>query len=134
MQEAQKYSKNKIVVNQIPYNLATRNKDHRGSCINMESEIIPYCQENDIIVMAYRPIERGFLLKPNSLLDGLSEKYDKTKAQIAINWLVSKKNIITIPKSTNPDHLKENLGAIGWNLSANDIKLLDEAEFESPNN
>ncbi|MBU0999334.1 aldo/keto reductase [Patescibacteria group bacterium] len=134
MQEAQKYSKNRIVANQIPYNLATKDKDYRGSCINMESEIIPYCQENDIIVIAYRPIERGFLLKPNSLLDDLSRKYGKTKAQIAINWLVSKKNIITIPKSTSPDHLKENLGAIGWDLSDEDIKLLDETEFESPNN
>ena len=82
----------------------------------------------------YRPIERGFLLKPNSLLDDLSKKYGKTKAQIAINWLVSKKNIITTPKSTSPDHLKENLGAIGWHLSDEDIKLLDETEFESPNN
>lgn len=140
MQEAQKYSKNRIVANQIPYNLATRNinldrnTNNVGSCINMESEIIPYCQENGIIVTAYRPIERGFLLKPNSLLDELSKKYGKTKAQIAINWLVSKKNIIAIPKSTSLNHLKENLGAIGRILSDDDIKLLDEIEFESPNN
>ena len=139
MQEAQKYSMNKIVANQIPYNLATRNinldrnTNNVGSCINMESEIIPYCQENDIIIMAYRPIERGFLLKPNSLLDRLSKKYGKTKAQIAINWLVSKKDIIAIPKSTSIEHLKENLGAIGWNLTDDDTKLLDEMEFESPN-
>lgn len=139
MQEAQKHSKNKIVANQIPYNLATknvnldRNTGRVGSCINMESEIIPYCQENDIIIMAYRPIERGFLLKPNSLLDDLSKKYNKTKAQIAMNWLVSKKNVVVIPKSTSIDHLKENLGAIGWSLSDDDIKLLDEIEFESPN-
>jgi diketogulonate reductase-like aldo/keto reductase len=129
MQEAQKYTKNKIIVNQIPYNLATRNKDHRGSCINMESEIIPYCQKNDIIIMAYRPIERGLLLKSNPILDELSKKYNKTKAQIAINWLVSKKGIITIPKSTNIEHLKENLGAVGWNLSDEDIKFLDETKF-----
>jgi diketogulonate reductase-like aldo/keto reductase len=132
MKEAQKYSKNKIVANQIPYNLNTRNKDHIGKCTNMESEIIPYCQEKDIIVMAFRPIERGFLLETNSVLDELSKKYNKTKAQIAINWLISKKGIITIPKSTNIEHLKENLGAIGWNLNNEDIKLLDETKFECP--
>ncbi|MBI4163412.1 MAG: aldo/keto reductase [Candidatus Aenigmarchaeota archaeon] len=132
MKDAQKYSRNKIVANQIPYNLATRNKCHISNCLNMESEIIPYCQENDIMIMAYRPIERGFLLKPNPLLDNLSEKYGKTKAQIAINWLVSKKNIITISKSTNIEHLKENLGSIGWSLSQEDKKLLDETRFESP--
>lgn len=132
MQLAQKYSSNKIVINQIPYSLATRDEDHKNNCSFMESEIIPYCQNNDITVVAYRPIERGFLLKPNKLLDDLSTKYQKTKAQIAINWLISKKNIITIPKSTNTAHLKENLGSVGWSLSAEDVKLLDEAKFETP--
>ncbi len=132
MKEAQKYSKNKIIVNQIPYNLATRNNDHRGHCIKMESEIIPFCQKNEILVMAYRPIERGFLLKPNVILDQLAIKYNKTIAQIAINWLISKKNIISISKAIRTQHLQENLGAIGWNLSYEDSKLLDKTQFESP--
>jgi diketogulonate reductase-like aldo/keto reductase len=132
LKNAQLHSKNKIAAFQIPYNLSARNKNYKGSLVNMESETIPYCQANDILVMAYRPIERGFLLRPNFLLDQLSEKYNKTKAQIALNWLISKKNIITIPKSTNLDHLKENLEAVGWTLSAEDIRLLDETEFESP--
>lgn len=132
MIEAQQYSGNKIVVNQILYNLSARNKNYKGSFANMELEIIPYCQENDIIVMAYRPIERGFLLNPHPVLDQLSAKYDKTKAQIAINWLISKKNIITIPKSTRNEHLKENLGAIGWNMTDEDIKLLDRTDFGMP--
>ncbi|PIN81326.1 aldo/keto reductase [Candidatus Woesearchaeota archaeon CG10_big_fil_rev_8_21_14_0_10_32_9] len=132
MKEAQRYSKNKIIANQIPYNLATRNNDYKGNCTNMESEIIPYCQENDIIIIACRPIERGLLLEPNPVLDELSKKYNKTKAQIAINWLISKKGIITIPKSTNIEHLKENLCSVGWNLSIEDIKLLDETKFENP--
>jgi len=84
-----------------------------------------------MIIMAYIPIERGFLLKPNPVLDKLSKKYNKTKAQIAINWVISKKGVITIPKSTNIEHLKENLGAVGWKLSDEDMKLLDETEFES---
>ncbi len=133
MKEAQKYSKNKILVNQIPFNLSARNYDWKGNCSNMESEIIPYCQENDIIIMAFRPIERGFLLETKSILDDLSEKYNKTKAQIAINWLISKKGIITIPKSSNIEHLKENLDAVGWKLSEEDIDLLDKTNFGSPN-
>ena len=129
IKEAQGYSKNKIVVNQIPYNLKIRNKDPSSGCTNMESEIIPYCQKNNIIVTAYRPLERRFLLKSNAVLDSLAKKYNKTKAQIAINWLISKKNIITIPKSSNIKHLKENLGSIGWKLNDEDIKLLDETNF-----
>jgi len=132
VKEAQKYSKNKIVINQIPYNLNTRNKDYIGSCVNMESEIIPYCQKNNIIIMTFRPIERGFLLKPNPVLDKLSKKYNRTKAQIAINWLINKKGIVTIPKSTDTKHLKENLGATGWKLSNEDMELLDKTKFENP--
>jgi diketogulonate reductase-like aldo/keto reductase len=125
LKEAQKYTENKIANNQIEYNLLTR---HSGMYnVNIESEIIPFCQENEIIITAWKPLVKGGLFREkNKLLEEIAEKYNKTLAQIAINWLISKKNIITIPKSTNPEHLKENLGALGWKLSEEDIKRLDE--------
>lgn len=125
LKEAQKYTENKIVNNQIEYNLFTR---HSGMYnVNIESDIIPFCQENDIIVTAWKPLVKGRLFREkNKLLEELAEKYNKTLAQIAINWLISKKNIITIPKSTNIDHLKENLGALGFRLEEEDMKRLDE--------
>jgi diketogulonate reductase-like aldo/keto reductase len=125
LKEAQDCTENKIANNQIEYNLQTR---HSGMYnVNIESEIIPYCQENDIIITAWAPFDRGRLLQEkNKLLEELREKYKKTISQIAINWLIYKKNIITIPKSSNTSHLKENLGALGWNLYEKDIKKLDE--------
>jgi diketogulonate reductase-like aldo/keto reductase len=125
LKEAQECTENKIVNNQIEYNLLTR---HSGMYnVNIESEIIPYCQEKEIIITAWKPLVKGILFREkNKLLEELIEKYSKTLAQIAINWLISKKNIITIPKSTNPKHLKENLGALGWKLEQEDIKRLDE--------
>jgi len=124
IEEAQKHAKNKIVANQIEYNLLTRN---RGQFTNdMESEIIPYCQKNGIMVIAYRPLAKGELAKPGiRLLDELSEKYGKTQAQVALNWLISKPNIVTIPKAVRIAHIKENLGAIGWRLSKEDMRRLD---------
>ena len=127
--EAQKHTKNKIVANQIEYSLLTRNKGTYSGNVDMESKTIPYCQENDIIIMAERPLERGLILKSHPLLDKLELKYNKTKAQIAMNWLISKKNVITIPKSTNKNRLKENLGSLGWKLENEDIRLLDEIKF-----
>ena len=130
LKEAQKYSKNKIVVNEIEYSLLTRDDgDYNNK--DMESKTVPYCQENDILIITERPLERGLLTKPHYVLDSLCNKYNKTRSQIAINWLISKKNIVTIPMSSNIEHLKENLGAIGWNLSSEDIKLLDKTNFES---
>lgn len=129
MKEAQKHSENKIVANQIEYNLLVRDKGLFSE--DMESEILPYCQEKDILFIAWRPLALGQLAKPGlPLLDDLARKYNKTQAQIAINWLVSKKNVITIPKATGIEHLKENLGSIGWKLEQKDIVRLDN-EFKT---
>ena len=124
IKEAQKHAENKIVANQIEYNLLTRN---RGQFTNdTESKIIPYCQKNGIVIIAYRPLARGELARLGiRLLDELAEKYGKTQAQIALNWLVSKPNIVMIPKAVRIEHIKENLGAIGWRLSEEDMRRLD---------
>jgi len=127
--EAQRYTKNKIVANQIEYSLLTRNKGKYADNRDMELKTIPYCQENNILIIAERPLERGLILQNHPILDALELKYGKTKAQIAINWLISKKNIITIPKSTNKQSLIENFGSIGWELEKDDIKLLDAITF-----
>ncbi len=125
IREAQKYTKNKIVANQIEYNLLVRDKGRVTE--NMESKIIPYCQENNILIIAWRPLAKGKLAKPGfKILDELAEKYHKTQAQIAINWLISKKGIVAIAKSTKVEHLEKNLGAIGWKLRQEDINRLND--------
>ena len=124
IKEAQKYSKNKIVANEIEYNLIIRNKGRFSE--NMESEIIPFCEKNNILVIAHSPLSQGRLAKSGfDVLDELSKKYNKTQAQIALNWLMNKKNIVTIPMVTNIGYLKENLGAIGWKMDEGDIEKLN---------
>ncbi len=128
--EAQSYSDSKIVNNQIEYSLLTRNQWKYAWWIkNMESEIIPYCQKEWIFVTAVRPIERGIFATWFQVIDDLVEKYNKTHAQIAINWLLSKDNLITIPKSSNKERLEENIGAVGRELDAEDVSLLDTTVF-----
>jgi diketogulonate reductase-like aldo/keto reductase len=129
LEEAIKYTKNPIVSNQIEYSLMTREEGKYGGNHSMESKTVPFCQKNDIFVVAERPIERGLVTEPHPLLDELSKKYDKTKAQIAINWLLSKDNVVTIPKASNPSHLEENLGGIGWSMEDEDVRRLDFAKF-----
>ncbi len=129
MKEAQALTKNKIVANQIQYNLIIRDKGLWSE--NMESEIIPYCQENDIIVIAWAPLQKGRLAASGfEVLDSVCDKYNKTPSQVALNWLISKKNIVVISKANKKEHLMDNLGAIGWKLEQEDIKRLDETEFK----
>ena len=124
--EAQLYSNYKIVANQVEYSLLVRNNSHLNH--DVESEVIPFCQKNNIIVIAWRPLAAGRLFNQSfQTLDGLAKKYEKTKAKIALNWLISK-NIIAIPKSSNIEHINENLGALGWRLEQKDISILDNLE------
>ncbi|MDP2598442.1 MAG: aldo/keto reductase [Candidatus Liptonbacteria bacterium] len=125
--EAQSFTKHKIVAAQIEFSLLTRETGKYGGNKNMASKTVPYCQENDMLIVAERPLERGLLLEPNAVMDELIKKYNKTQTQVAINWLISQKNVVTIPMSHKIDHLKTNLGAAGWSMDAADIKKLGEA-------
>lgn len=117
--EAQKYTKNKIIFNQIPYSLINRKFQADG--------FIDYAKENDVMIVAWRPIEGGILSKKViELLEKICLSYKKTLSQIAINWLISQKNVVTIPGSRKIEHIKENLGSIGWQLTPEDIKMLDD--------
>lgn len=117
LREAQGLTKNKITVNQVYYNLVIREPEGEG--------LLDYCQNNDVLLEAYRPLDKGMLLaEPRLILQQLAKKYSKTPAQIAINWLISQTNVVTIAKTSSVAHLKENLGAIGWNMEQGDIEEL----------
>ena len=118
-EEAQKLTNNTIVVNQIRYNIAYQEW----------SDVVGYCQRNDIFITAYRPVERGVLSKTGiPILDEMCQKYKKTPAQIVINWLISQDNVVTIAKMSTLDHLKENLGALDWQMEKEDVEKL-RSEF-----
>jgi diketogulonate reductase-like aldo/keto reductase len=118
LKRAQKATKNKIVVNQNHYNLIVRES---------EKEVLQYCQENDIIFMAWRPLEKGNVLKQGkAILEEMGKKYQKTPAQIALNWLISQKNVVTISKMRNLKHLKDNIKASNWKMNQEDIEYLRE--------
>ena len=113
--EAQTYTRNKIVCNQVHYNLVFREPERKG--------LVEYCQNNDVFLSAWRPL--GNLLENiPSILKEMCDKYDKTPSQIAINWLTSQPYVITLSKTRRSGHLEENLGALGWQMDKSDIERL----------
>lgn len=117
IQKAQSYAKHKLVAGQMHYNLQIREIEKK--------KILKYCQRNDIMLIAWRPVQIHNLIKnPPQIVLELMKKYKKTAIQIAINWLISQKNVVAISKTTNIKHLKENLGAVGWNMKKEDIEKL----------
>jgi diketogulonate reductase-like aldo/keto reductase len=105
----------KIVCNQLHYNVQFREVEHR--------DILKYSQDNDMFVVAWKPIQRGEL-KQSEFLDAIADKYNKTWRQVAINWLVSQDHVVSICKTTSLEHLKENLGALDWKMEPEDIELI----------
>ena len=76
-------------------------------------------------MIAYTPLEKGALARLGyEVLDEMAEKYNKTQAQVSLNWLISQENVIAIPKSNRKEHQRDNLGALGWSLSGEDFTRL----------
>ncbi len=110
-----------IVTNQVLYNLMRR---------GIEWDLLPWCREHQIPIMAYSPVEqRAFV--DNSQLSNIATKYNATTTQIALSWLLHQDNVISIPKATNPQHIEENRAAIDLKLTAEDLQELDRS-FKPP--
>ncbi len=113
--EAQARACHKIVCDQVHYNCAFREPERAG--------LLEFCQKNDIFLMAWRPYRDILRVVPEMLLT-LCKKYNKTPVQIALNWLISQDNVITLSKTRDGEHLEENLGALGWEMSKEDVEYI----------
>lgn len=127
MEEAQSYLNNyQIVSNQVRYNLNDR---------SIEKNLMPYCQEKGMTIMAYTPLDDGNLTNTGNIIKGdrmktleaISTEVGKTRGQVALNWCTSRENVVAIPKSNSLKRTVENCGASGWRLSADQIEKLDDS-------
>jgi diketogulonate reductase-like aldo/keto reductase len=100
----------------VHYNLIFRECEQTG--------LLKYCQQNDIFLTAWRPTQYAEIAQTVPLMEEMCAKYQKTPIQIALNWLTSQPNVITISKTSRREHLEENIGAFNWALDAEDIEKL----------
>lgn len=117
LEQARRHADTPIVTDQVPYSLFNRRYAKNGT--------LAYCQENDILLMAYTPVDHSELMR-SDLVRELAEKYGATPHQIALNWLVRQPKVITIPKSENPEHMRENLASVDLEISDEDARRLSE--------
>lgn len=135
-----------LATNQVPYSLLTRQIESNG--------ILDQARQLGVTILAYSPLAQGLLtgkytpetapslqgarrLDPRfspqglkklapliSALQQIGEKYDKTPAQVALNWLIAQGNVIPIPGVKNAEQAKQNAGALGWLLSPEEVESL----------
>ncbi|HEY2123113.1 MAG TPA: aldo/keto reductase [Chthoniobacterales bacterium] len=102
-----------IATNQVLYNLMRR---------GIEWDLLPWCVERSIPIIAYSPIDQGRLpakLEPLAMRRGVSP------AQIALAWLLRQEGLIVIPKATNLTHVRENRAALDLTLTVDELAEID---------
>jgi diketogulonate reductase-like aldo/keto reductase len=127
LREAQAALRNyPVVSNQVLYHLNRR---------DIERDLLPYCQQHDVTIIAYTPLDDGRLASRPRLrrsrgmqtLEQVAAETQKTFAQVALNWCTAHSHVIAIPKSNSLTRTAENCGAAGWRLSPEQLERLHHA-------
>lgn len=105
----------RVATDQVLYNLTRR---------GIEWDLLPWCAERNIPVMAYSPIEQGRLSDEPGLGD-LAAEIGLSAAQLALAWVLSRKNLLAIPKAGSRSHVDENFAALTHSLDHAVLARLD---------
>ncbi|MEH2122675.1 aldo/keto reductase [Nostoc sp.] len=136
-----------LAVNQVRYSLLSRQIESKG--------IMATARDLGVTILAYSPLAQGLLtgkytidsaetptgarkIDPRfnkeglqkiapviSLLRNFGEKYDRTPAQVALNWLIAQGNVIPIAGVKTAEQVRQNAGTLGWRLSDDEIGELE---------
>ncbi|MDB9529019.1 aldo/keto reductase [Oscillatoria sp. CS-180] len=149
MQEAHHYLSDRgvpLAVNQVQYSLLHRKVESNG--------VLDMARQLGVNILAYSPLAQGLLtgkystqnyqpptgarkLDPRfskqgldkielvlTTLNAIAQAHDKTPAQVALNWLICLGNVVPIPGAKNAHQARQNAGALGWRMTAEEHEQL----------
>jgi diketogulonate reductase-like aldo/keto reductase len=109
----------RIACNQVLYHLGERSIEHA---------VLPWCEANGVALVGYTPFGRAKFPPSGSGGDALAriaKARGKTVRQVALAFLTRKPNLFAIPKASKPEHVRDNAGALGLELSPEEIAAID---------
>ena len=95
----------------------------RCSPFGFDPDLLDYCAAEHIVVEAYSPLTRGHQLGDERVA-GIAAAYRKTPAQLLIRWALQKRTV-PLPKSSRPEHIRENADVFDFAISPDDMARLD---------
>jgi len=109
----------RCATNQVAYSLNNR---------RIEKDVLPWCTQHRIPVMAYSPLggDRHLLVGDRTLAQ-IGTSHGCSAAAVALAWVIRGGNVIAIPESGSPAHVKENAVAFSVALTPRDLQTLDAA-------
>ena len=93
-------------------------------------ELVEYCRETDVVVEAAAPLARAEVFE-DEVVQELADEYERTPAQIVLRWALEN-DVVTVPKSSSPEHVRENFELFDWELEEDDSERLDERDRDRP--
>jgi diketogulonate reductase-like aldo/keto reductase len=106
-----------VATDQVLYNLSRR---------GIEYDLMPWCAQRNIPIMAYSPLEQGRLMGDPAILR-IADEHSATPAQIALAWALRKPGLIAIPKASTPAHVDQNRIALDIHLTPDELAALSRA-------
>ncbi|MEE3661496.1 aldo/keto reductase [Brenneria sp. g21c3] len=114
------------MTDQVLYHLASR---------GIEFDLLPWCRQHHVPVMAYCPIAQAGRLRhglfTHPVINSIARQHGVTPAQVLLAWVIRQPEVIAIPKAGSEQHVKENAQALDIELNADELLLLDQA-FPAP--
>jgi aryl-alcohol dehydrogenase-like predicted oxidoreductase len=137
-----------LAANQVQYSLLARQIEHNG--------VMAAARDLDVVILAYSPLAQGLVtgkytvenyqpptgarkLDPRfsqrgleklapvmSELKAIGAAHGKTPAQVALNWLIAQGNVMVIPGAKSAEQVRQNAGALGWEMTAEELGRVDE--------
>lgn len=108
--------------NQVLYN-----PEQRG----IEFDLLPWCQDHAVPVMAYCPLAQAGRLLRHPVLTQIADAHGVTPAQVSLAWVTRQNGVIAIPKAVEPRHVQLNAAAAALRLRDEDLEAID-AVFPAP--
>ncbi|MCU1306984.1 MAG: oxidoreductase [Acidobacteriaceae bacterium] len=106
-----------VTTDQVLYNITRR---------GIEFDLMPWCRERNMPIMAYSPIEQGRLVL-HPVIRHIAEQHQATPAQVALAWVLRQDGVIAIPQSGTLEHVRENRAALDLQLTRRDLDMIDRA-------
>jgi diketogulonate reductase-like aldo/keto reductase len=92
----------------------------------LPGEVIGDCERRNILIEAYSPLGRGAVLEAQALKEAAAA-HGKSPAQVCLRWSLQH-GFVPLPKSANPDRIRENAGIFGFELSPKEMAAIDAIE------
>ena len=107
----------RCATNQVLYNVGNSGIEH---------DLLPWCEQHSMPVMAYTPLGGASLLN-DPTLTRIGAAHGCSAAAIALAWAIRSGNVIAIPESGSAAHVKENAVALSLTLTPQELQMLDAA-------